>query len=70
MMIEQCQVNLYIQEYTCEKCNRIFYCYLINNLCPHCGHENSKEVMDDGAIITDVIVVDLDRKTMAFEVYS
>ena len=70
MLIEQCQVNFYIQEFTCEKCKRIFYCYLISNLCPHCKHENSEEVISGGDIVTEVILVDLDRKTMEFEVYG
>jgi hypothetical protein len=41
-----------------------------NSLCPHCDHENSEEVMSGGDIVTEVIVVDLDRKTMEFEVYG
>jgi hypothetical protein len=69
-LIEQCRVNFDINEYTYEKCNRIFYCYLISNLCPHCEHEDSEEVMSGGDIVTEVIVVDLDRKTMEFEVYG
>ncbi len=38
--------------------------------CPHCEHENSEKVMSGGDIVTEVIVVDLERKTMEFEVYG
>jgi hypothetical protein len=40
-----------------------------NNLCPHCEHDNSEKIMVEGIWITDVIVVDLNRKTMEFDAY-
>ena len=69
ILIEQCQVDFDIKNYKCENCKQEFYCYLRNNTCPHCEHENSKGVMAEGTWITEVIVVDLNRKTMEFEVY-
>lgn len=69
MQIEECQVDFDIRQYKCENCQQEFYCYLRNNICPHCGHENSEKTMAEGIIITEVIIVGLNRKTMEFEVY-
>jgi len=68
-MIEQCQVDFDIKQYKCENCKQEFYCYLRNDICPHCDHENKKKTMAEGIIITEVIAVDLNKKTMEFEVY-
>ncbi len=70
MFIEQCQVDFDIQEYKCENCKQEFYCYLRNSTCPHCDHENSEQVMVEGVTINEIIVVDLNRKTMEFAAYS
>ncbi len=42
----------------------------MSTILPISSWENSEEVMDEGDIVTEVIVVDLDRKTMEFEVYG
>ena len=70
MQIEECQVDFDIRQYKCENCQQEFYCYLISNVCPHCEHENSKKTMAERIMITEVIVVDLNRRTMEFEVYD
>ena len=69
-MIEQCQVDFDIKQYKCENCQQDFYCYLRNNICPYCEHENSEKTMVEWTWITEVIVVDLNRKTMEFEAYG
>ena len=68
-MIEECQIDFDIMQYKCENCKQEFYCYLKSNVCPHCEHENSEKTMDEGTILTEVIIVDLNRKTMEFYAY-
>jgi Zn finger protein HypA/HybF involved in hydrogenase expression len=69
MLIEECQVDFDIRQYKCENCQQDFYCYRKNNICPHCEHENSEKAMAEGIIITEVIIVGLNWKTMEFEAY-
>ena len=70
MLTEECQVDFDIMQFKCENCRQLFYCYIMNNVCPHCEYTNSEKTMDKGLMITDVIIIDLNRKTMEFDVYQ
>ena len=70
MLIEECQIDFDLLQYKCENCGQYFYCYVMNNVCPHCEHVNSEKTMDKGLLVTDVIIIDLNRKTMEFDVYQ